>query len=110
MSDPQTISELYPSKWLKAADLPPGGRVATVERAEIQTFRKPSNEQEPALVLYFERAGKALICNKTQLRAIESITGSERFADWPGARLHLKPAIAPNKKATIAITRPADQL
>lgn len=106
----QTISELYPSKWLKAIDLPPTGRVATIERTEIQNFRKPTGKTEPALVIYFERATKALITNKTQLRAIESLTGSERFDDWPGARLHLKPGIASNKKPTIIIERATDTL
>lgn len=110
MAAPQTISELYPSKWLKATDLPAGGRVATVERYEVQDFHKPNNKTEPALVLYFERATKALITNKTQLKAMEEITGSERFADWPGARVHLQPAIAPNKKPTIEIVKPVDSL
>lgn len=107
---PQTIAELYPSKWLKAPDLPPTGRVATIARWAIEEFRQPNNQNEPALVLYFVNATKALICNKTQLRAIAEITGSERFADWVGARLHLKPALAANKKPTISVTRPVDHL
>ena len=109
-NQPQTIDELYPSKWLKAADLPETGRVATIAHSEIQEFHKPNNKTEPALVIHFEKATKALICNKTQLGAIAEITGSKRFADWTGARLHLKPAIAPNKKATVAISRPVDHL
>lgn len=110
MNNPQTIDELYPSKWLKATDLPETGRVATVARWEIQEFHKPDNKTEPALVIHFEKATKALICNKTQLGAIAEIAGSKRFADWVGARVHLKPAIASNKKPTVAISKPADHL
>lgn len=110
MSDIKTISQLYPSKWLKAADLPLKGGVVTIEACTIEEFRKPSGKMEPAMVLDFAGKAKRLICNKTQLRAIEEITGTEAFADWPGQQIHIKPGVAPNKKPTVVISRPAAQL
>jgi hypothetical protein len=86
MPTPDTVAALYPSKWLKADDL---GGVA--KRVTI------------AAVLDFERATKRMICNVTQCRALASVLGSDRFADWIGKAVTLAPGTAPNGKPTIEI-------
>ncbi len=100
---PETVSELYPSKWLKAADL--NGRAVTVKitRVDVEEFRQRDGSKKLAAVLTFERARKRMILNKTQCGQMVAITGSERFADWVGHTVMLVPATAHNGKATIAI-------
>jgi hypothetical protein len=105
---PKTVSELYPSKWLKAGDL--GGRAVavTIAGVTVETFRQPDGGERAAAVLDFSRATKRLILNKTQCGQLTGVVGSERLADWPGQTIRLAPASAPNGKPTIAILPPAN--
>jgi len=74
---PRTLTELYPSLWLKALDLE---RPVTVRitAAEVEELRLPSGEKHLAVVLSFEKATKRLAANKTQCKALAEIVGSER--------------------------------
>jgi len=103
MNTPKTVSELYPPKWVKAADL--GGRAVTVKIAEVtvESFRMPDGTFRASAVLAFEGKTKRLILNKTQCKELVEITGSERFEDWVGRSISLAPATAQNGKPTIAI-------
>lgn len=100
---PQTISELWPRKYLAASDLaePATVKIIAVEVCEFRDQRSGDQVWKP--VLTFERARLKLIANKTQCAAIEQITGSERFAEWVGATVRLVPARAHNGKATIGV-------
>ena len=102
-SVPKTVSELFPSKWVKARDLPPGGRVVTIERFEVRSFRRPSGAEVPGLVLYFYKATKGMITNQTQAHKLEELLGSEVFGDWVGKRVLLRPGKAHNGEPTIII-------
>ena len=106
MSNPSSVSELYPSKWVKAEDL--AGRTATVKitAVTVETFRQPDGSSKVSAVLSFEGKAKRMILNKTQCQALTDLTGSERFTDWVGRVTTLAPATAQNGKPTIAI-RPA---
>jgi hypothetical protein len=103
VNTPKTVSELYPPKWVKAADL--GGRAASVKIAgvAVESFRQPDGSSKQAAVLAFEGKTKRLILNKTQCKQLVEITGSERFEDWLGRAVNLAPATAQNGKPTIAI-------
>ena len=100
---PATVSELYPSPWLKPEDL--AGRAVTVKivAAQVEEIRQFDGSKAPKLVLSFEKASKRLIANKTQARRLADLTGTEAFAAWVGHRVTLKPAVAQNGKPTIAI-------
>jgi len=99
----KTLGELYPDPWLHAADLV-GKRVTVkITGVELQEFHMPDNTTKLALAVSFERAKKRLILNKTQARALMAICGTEVFAEWIGASVVLAPAVAPNKRGTIAI-------
>ncbi len=103
MDAPKTVSELYPPKWVKAADL--GGRAVSVKIAEVvvESFRLPDGTHRASAVLAFEGKTKRLILNKTQCKQLVEITGSERFEEWVGKTVALAPATAQNGKPTIAI-------
>ena len=102
MSEIKTVSDLYPSPWLHAADLakPTTVRIASVE---LQEFHMPDNTTKMALVLSFEKAKKHVVLNKTMCRSLMAITGTEVFREWVGASVVLAPGQAPNHKGTIAV-------
>lgn len=99
------IQQIFPRKWLYPEDL--GGRAVTVqiESAALEELRNPrTNKPETKLVVSFAKATKRLICNKTQAYAIAAATGSQDTDRWPGSKVTLSAAVAPNGKATILIT------
>lgn len=110
---PETVSAVFPSKYLTAADLA-RPVVLTVAAVDVEEFRQQSGPKEWRPVVSFRTLGgqathKALIANKSQCRALAQLAGSERFADWPGATVLLTPGRAQNGKATILIQAPPAQ-
>jgi hypothetical protein len=99
---PRTVSEAFPSEWLRAADLvkPCMVKIAAVTFEEL---RMPDGKMRTAACVAFERAQKRLVLNVTQARAIAAIVGSEAFADWPGHMVRLSAGMAPNGKATVTV-------
>jgi len=82
-----TIDELYPSPFLKAADLN-GDTTLTITDLSMEKMGQ-SNEEK--LVLYFrELVGKSLVLNKTNSKTIGKLYGS-RVGDWRGKRITLFP-------------------
>lgn len=100
---PQTVSQMWPYKWLRAIDLDKG-KIVTITHQRIEMKKKfQSQDREAKLILSFKNGTKELICTKTQARAIAELTGSESFADWPGTKVLLKPFCLPNGKFTIEV-------
>jgi hypothetical protein len=102
---PQTVDELFPSPWLKAADLQ--GRPVTVriQTIDFEDIRQRDGERVQKAVLTFERASKRLILNKTQASDLAAVCGSTRIADWVGQRVMLAPTTAENGRLTIAVRK-----
>jgi hypothetical protein len=100
---PRTVSDLFPSPWLKPEDLAGRAVVVKIVAAQVETLRQFDGTQAPKLVLTFERATKRLIVNKTQAKRLAEVTGTEAFAAWAGHRVTLKPAVAQNGKPTVGI-------
>ena len=107
---PQNINELWPSKWLRAADLD-RGKIVTITGQPIEMLRKyHSEETEAKLILTFKNGTKELICTKTQARAIAELTGSETFKGWLGTKFLLKPKLLPIGKYTIEVCPVEDEV
>jgi len=100
---PQTVSEMFPRKWLRADDLTKPVRV-TIESVEVQTVRQRDGSDKLAPIVAFKGCYKRLIANRTQCHSIMDVVGSERFSDWPGHTVILSAGKAPNGKPTIAIS------
>ena len=81
------ISEAYPSKYLKAADLNGQDRTVTI-RACIQEELGQGAEMETKPVLYFEGGQKGLALNKTNATAIADDYGDDTEA-WAGREIVL---------------------
>lgn len=102
---PDTVADLFPSKWLSASDL--NGRTFNLVISRIEPGMFPihprTRDKELKAVAYFFKATKGLILNATQCTQIAEIAESERFDDWPSTRVTLAPGKAPNGKDTIII-------
>ncbi|MCO6450415.1 MAG: hypothetical protein J5I90_06460 [Caldilineales bacterium] len=114
---PQTVSETFPSPWLRATDITKPYLVRIVQAEPVEVHNKMTNEKLWRPALAFEiikadtgevltKASKRLLCNKTQCEQLTQIARSERFSDWQGVRCTLSPATAPNGRATIGIAPP----
>lgn len=81
-----TIDELFPSKYLKAADLnDEADTVLTIRSLEIEPVG-PDKDDKP--VLYFKGVEKGLVVNKTNFQAISDLYGRDSD-DWPGHKVAL---------------------
>jgi hypothetical protein len=79
------INSLFPSKYLKAADLK--NRVTmTIDKVVEE---KIGNDKPP--VAYFRGKIKGLVLNKTNGKMIAEIARSAETDDWPGIQVDLYP-------------------
>ena len=81
------IDDAFPSKYLKASDLPEEGtQSVTIEKITIEEIGR---EKQRKPVIYFEYLDKGFVCNKTNANTIAKITGSRNLEDWTGKTIHL---------------------
>lgn len=82
-----TTNDVFPSKYLKASDLPGEGTQSfTIEKIEIEEIGK-DKDQKP--VIHFEESEKALVCNKTNWKTIAKVTASDDSDNWIGTKINL---------------------
>ena len=79
------IHELFPSKYVKAGDLNGKPVTLTIKALQIETLGH-GQEQERKPVLYFEKASKGLVLNRTNGMTIAGLYGPET-SDWIGKRI-----------------------
>lgn len=81
------VNDAFPSKYLKASDLPEHGtQSATIETVAIEEIGK-QKDRKP--VIHFSDLDKGLVCNKTNAKTIAKVLGTEEFDDWSGKTIHL---------------------
>lgn len=99
----RTVSDVYPSPWLRAEDLGGQAKRVRIERVDVQGIRQRDGSTQNKLIVTFERATKRLICNVTQARALAEAAGTEEFDRWAGVVVVLTATRASNGKLTIAV-------
>jgi hypothetical protein len=87
-----TRDEVFPSKYLKAADLKGKACVATIEGALYETLKGLDGNETKKIVLHFKNAQKTLPLNVTNFDAVCDVTGCPDTEDWLGQRIELYPA------------------
>ena len=81
-------SDVFPSKYLKVADL--NGTEVNVTISSVEWEKVGDGEKS---VCYFKANKlKPLPLNKTNYESIEAIAGTDETDDWPGTKLTLYPA------------------
>ena len=81
-----TIDDLFPSRFLKAADLKGQKRTLTISKITSEEVGK-DKKAEP--IIYFQKCTKGLVLNKTNAKRIAEVLGSKALADWPGKSVAL---------------------
>lgn len=81
-----SVNEMYPSKWLTAADLEDQETTLTIRR--IQSEDIGDGEK---WVVYFDETQKGLVLNKTNTQTIAALHG-KHTDDWEDQQITLYPA------------------
>jgi hypothetical protein len=79
-------NEVFPSRWLKAADLNPDGENVTIRKV---TMEEVGEERERKPVMAFNEIDRELVLNITNWTAIADLSGKDESDDWPGCRIKL---------------------
>lgn len=82
------ISNCYPSKYLRAADLQDRQIKAVMNRVEMESIG--DDDKKP--VLYFSKGTKGLVLNKTNSKVISGAYGDDTDM-WEGKEIILFPAM-----------------
>ena len=80
-------NELFPAKWVNAADVIDKPVVVKIARVTREILRGPNGNQDKGVV-HFVGAAKALVLNVTNYNSIADIYGDET-EKWPGCRIEL---------------------
>jgi hypothetical protein len=78
--------DVFPSKYLKCADLKGKPITVTIERAPIETLKGPDGREDTKNVLHFAGAKKTLPLNRTNWDSIAEITGEDDSDNWRDTR------------------------
>lgn len=84
------VHDLFPSRFLKGHDLKNKTFTLTVARVALEAVRVQSGEIEHKPVVYFDKARKGLLLNKTNAMAIADLHGADMGA-WVGKPVTLSP-------------------
>ena len=84
------MSDIFPSKYVKAADLEGRTVTLTIKTLTVEEMLNHASEKERKPVLYFERATKGLVLNRTNAMTIAALYGDESDT-WPGKRISIYP-------------------
>jgi len=82
--------EVFPSKYLKAADL--GGKPAIVKISAVsyETLKSPEGKEQNKTVLAFAGTKKLLPLNMTNWDAVANVAGDDTD-QWPNKKIELYP-------------------
>ena len=84
------INNVYPGRWLKAADLAGKPAVLKIAAADMEELQSPDGSRQTKLVLRFADEPKSLVVNKTNLYNISEFLGAETD-DWVGHPIEVYP-------------------
>ena len=80
------IGNAFPSKFVKASEVPEEGLTLTIDRVEIEDVDGKGSHKP---VLYFRKAKKGLVLNVTNSKKIAALVGSQETDEWAGKTITL---------------------
>ena len=83
------ISSAFPSKYIKAADLNGQPHSLTIRTCVLEDLGQENNKEEKP-ILYFAKAQKGLVLNKTNANVIAAAYGDDT-AGWTGKSVEVFP-------------------
>src|SRR6266567_1300848 len=96
--------DVFPSKYLKAADLNGKARVLEIAEAPLETLKNASGESQQKTVLYFVNEKKRLPLNMTNWDSVADICGDDT-EEWPGQKIELFPSTTQMSGKTVSCIR-----
>lgn len=87
MNTNMTIQDLFPSKFIKSADIGETDTVLTISKVEVEDLGF-GEEKDSKPVVYFEEIEKSLVLNKTNAESIGQLYGP-RIDGWSGKKIAL---------------------
>ena len=81
------IKDIYPSKYLKASDLPEEGPESFTIKEVVKEEVGKNRESKP--VIYFDETEKVLVLNKTNFKTLAKLSDSGDTDDWVGETIDL---------------------
>src|SRR5262245_60963299 len=93
------VSEAFPSKYLRAADLQGKNVSVVITGAEYEQIGEDNK-----IVVYFQGKEKGLVLNKTNANNIAAVYGDDT-EDWTGGDLILFPAMVDYQGRTVEAVR-----
>ena len=96
---------MFPSKYLKAADLNGDPLVVTIVSAPLETLKNPEGKEQTKTVLYFRGTKKLLPLNLTNWDSVADVTGESDSENWAGCKIELYPATTEMKGKTVDCIR-----
>jgi hypothetical protein len=82
--------DVFPSKYLKAADLNGTPLTVMIVSAPLESLTSPEGKEQTKTVLYFRGTKKLLPLNVTNWDAVADIAGDDSD-DWAGHKIELYP-------------------
>jgi hypothetical protein len=83
-------ADVFPSKYLKCADLNGKPIAVTIKQASFETLKSPEGKEQNKIVLSFHGAKKTLPLNLTNFESCEELCGIDTDS-WPGHTIELYP-------------------
>ncbi len=96
-----TVTEAFPSKYLKASDLK--GRTVKVKIDKV-VFEEIGQKKDSKPIVYFAGTDKGLVLNKTNATEIAAVHGDEMDA-WSGKEIELFSQMVPFQSQNVAAIR-----
>lgn len=75
------INTAFPSKYIKAAEVPEEGLALVIDRVDVEDVDGKGTHKP---VAYFRKAKKGLVLNVTNAKKIASLLGSQDTEEWAG--------------------------
>ena len=97
------VLDMFPSKYLKAADLGERPQDVTITRVEVGTVGEGDDEHDRPIV-YFDELDKGLCLNVTNAKRIVKLYG-EDDKGWKGQRITIYPSECDYKGDTVPCIR-----
>lgn len=96
--------DVFPSKYLKAADLNGKPLTVTIVSAPLETLKNPEGREQSKIVLYLRGTKKMMPLNVTNFDSVADIAGGDTDS-WPGCQIELYPAKTEMKGKTVDCIR-----
>jgi len=98
------VSELFPSKYLRASDLAGKYMRATISKVEVIDVGGQGKAEDTKPVLSLKNRSKALVMNKTNSYALAKAYGDE-LDDWVGKEVEVYPDVTQMQGRTVDCIR-----